>query len=187
VTRSPEPPPTRGCKLPADETDCAADRDTGHGCPAGHAHGGGHPPRHGPDAWPDSGETHIIGILADFGEYLVDHPAPPWINGIADYGEGGASPGSEPTDTAIPLDGLNRSAYLGAAAMIAIMSESSQRTFQPPFKALADLVPYQYLRRDPYQPAESPRQGKPWNIGSSIPPYESLAGRQQVAGSSGAL
>jgi len=115
--------------------------------------------------WPNSGETHIIGILADFGEYLLDHPAPPWINGAADYGEGGTSPGTEPTDTAIPLDGLSRMAYLGAAAMIAIMSESSQRTFQPLFKALLDLVPYQYFRRDAYQPAESPRQGNPGILG----------------------
>lgn len=62
MTRSPEPPPTRGCKLPADETDCAPDRDTGHGCPAGHAHGGGHPPRHGPDARPAGAAPSRTGV-----------------------------------------------------------------------------------------------------------------------------
>jgi hypothetical protein len=52
VTRSPEPPPTGGCKLPADKTGGAVGRDTGHGSPAGHTHGDRHPPRHGTNARP---------------------------------------------------------------------------------------------------------------------------------------
>jgi len=110
--------------------------------------------------WPSSGEGHITGDLAAFGEYLLDHPAPPWIKGAADYAEGGgASRGRDPAKSIIPSDELSRTAYLGAAAVIAILSESSQRTSQQPFNALPELVPYQSFRQDAYQPAVSSRQG----------------------------
>ena len=98
--------------------------------------------------WPSSGETHITGDLAAFGEYLLDHPAPPWIKGSADYAVGSANRGSDSAKSIIPLDELSRTAYLGAAAIIAILSESSQRTFRPPFNALPELVPYQSFRQD---------------------------------------
>jgi hypothetical protein len=98
--------------------------------------------------WPSSGETHITGDLATFGEYLLDHPAPPWIKGAADYAMGSANRGSGSAKSIIPLDELSRTAYLGAAAIIAILSESGQRTFQPPFNALPELVPYQSFRQD---------------------------------------
>jgi hypothetical protein len=117
------------------------------------------------DQWPSASEARIIDDLAAFGEHLLNHPALPWINGPAHYAEGEASQGSEPANTTIPLDRFSRSAYLGAAAIIAIMSESSRKTFQPLFRALPDLVPYQYFRRDAYQPAESTRQGNPGILG----------------------
>jgi hypothetical protein len=110
--------------------------------------------------WPSSGETHITGDLVAFGEYLLDHPAPPWIKGEADYAEGGgASRSRDSAKSIIPLDELSRTAYLGAAAIIAILSESSQRTLRQPFNALLELVPYQSFRQDAYQPTISPRQG----------------------------
>ncbi len=97
--------------------------------------------------WPSS-ETHITGDLAAFGEYLLDHPAPPWIKGAADYAEGSASRRRDSAKPSIPLDELSRTAYLGAAAITTILSESSQKTFRPPFNALPELVPYQSFRQD---------------------------------------
>lgn len=98
--------------------------------------------------WPSSGGTYITGDLAAFGEYLLDHPAPPWIKGAADYAEGGARGGRDSAKSTIPLDEPSRTAYLGAAAIIAILSESSQKTFRVPFNALPELVPYQSFRQD---------------------------------------
>ena len=109
--------------------------------------------------WTSSGETPITGDLVAFGEYLLDHPAPPWIKGTADYAESGASQGRDSAKSTIPLDELSRTAYLGAAAIIAILSESSQKTFRQPFNAVPELAPYQSFRQDAYQPAVSPRQG----------------------------
>ena len=98
--------------------------------------------------WPSSGETYITGDLEAFGEYLLNHPAPPWLKGAADYAEGSASRGRNSTKSTIPLDELSRTAYLGAAAITAILSESSQKTFRPPISALPELVPYQSFRQD---------------------------------------
>jgi hypothetical protein len=109
--------------------------------------------------WPSSGETRITGDLAAFGDYLLDHPAPPWIKGAADYAEDGASQDRDSVRATVPLGEFSRTAYLGAAAMIAILAESSQRTFRPPVAALPELVPYQSFRQDAYQPAASSRQG----------------------------
>ena len=98
--------------------------------------------------WPNSGETRITGDLLAFGEYLLDHPAPPWIKGAADYAEGGASRHRDSAKSIMPLDELSRTAYLGAAAITVILSESSQKTFRPPFNALPELVPFQSFRQD---------------------------------------
>jgi NACHT domain-containing protein len=98
--------------------------------------------------WPRSGATSIIGDLAAFGEYLLDHPAPPWITHAADYAEGNARRDSGSAKSITPPDGFSRTAYLGAAAIIAILSESNQKTFPPPFNALPELVTYQSFRQD---------------------------------------
>lgn len=98
--------------------------------------------------WPSSGETHITGDLAAFGEYLIDRPAPPWIKGAADYAEGSTNRGRDSAKSIASLDELSRTAYLGAAAITAILSESSQKTFRRPFNALPALVPYQSFRQD---------------------------------------
>jgi hypothetical protein len=99
-------------------------------------------------SWPRSGETHITDNLAAFGEYLLDRPSPPWIIGAADYAASSASRGRDSAKSNIPLDKLSRTAYLGAAGIIAILSESSQKTLRPPFHALPELVPYQSFRHD---------------------------------------
>ena len=61
---------------------------------------------------------------------------------------GQRKPGQNSTKSTIPLDELSRTAYLGAAAITAILSESSQKTFRPPISALPELVPYQSFRQD---------------------------------------
>jgi hypothetical protein len=99
-------------------------------------------------SWPGSDETDITGDLEAFGEYLLDHPAPPWIKGAADYTNRDASRSGYSGKSVVPLDTLSRTAYLGAAAITAILAESSQKTLRPPFSALPELVSYQSFRQD---------------------------------------
>ena len=99
-------------------------------------------------SWPSSGETQVIGDLEAFGEYLLDHPTPPWIKGTAGYANRSASRDGYSVKSAPTLDDLSRPAYLGAAAITAILAESCQKTLRPPFSALPELVPYQTFRRN---------------------------------------
>jgi hypothetical protein len=96
---------------------------------------------------PNPDKTHTIKDLEAFGEYLLDHPALPWINGAADYADGNASRRSGPDKSTTPLDDLSRTGYLGAAAMTAILSESGHKYFRSPFGAIPELVPYQTFRQ----------------------------------------
>ncbi len=99
-------------------------------------------------SWPDSGEAHIINDLEAFGEYLLDHPKPPWIKGAADYTNSSAIRSEYSPKPSAPLNDLSRTAYLGAAGITAILAESSQKALRPPFSALPELVPYQSVRQD---------------------------------------
>jgi NACHT domain len=77
--------------------------------------------------WPAFGQPAIVSDLAAFGEYLIDHPAPPWLHGTVSgenlvISEENDRPGSR---TARPGP-LTRVAYLGAAAILLIQEESRQ-------------------------------------------------------------
>ncbi|HUI62031.1 MAG TPA: NACHT domain-containing protein [Steroidobacteraceae bacterium] len=98
--------------------------------------------------WPSSDEIQIIGDLEAFGEYLLDHPTPPWIKGAACYANHNASRDGYSVKSAPKLDDLSRPAFLGAAAIIAILAESNQKTARQPFSSIPELVPYQTFRRN---------------------------------------
>ena len=100
--------------------------------------------------WPNSGETHIVKDLEAFGEYMLDHPEPPWIKGAAGYTNSGAGQSKYSTKSTTPLSDLDlsRTAYLGAAGITVILAESSQKAVRPPFSALPELVSYQSIRQD---------------------------------------
>jgi hypothetical protein len=95
-----------------------------------------------------SDRTDIDGDLAAFGQYLLDHPTPPWLHGTVDHRAGSVGPGKDSVKAALRFDGLGPTAYLGGAAITAILSESSQSTFWQPFNTPPGLIPYLSYRKN---------------------------------------
>jgi hypothetical protein len=97
--------------------------------------------------WPAFGQPRIAGDLNAFGEYLIEHPQPPWLQGRASEGltvDWGRKP---PAGISRPGP-LSRAAYLGAAAILAILEE----TGLPPhigtrLGPLRHIAPYLARRR----------------------------------------
>jgi hypothetical protein len=81
--------------------------------------------------WPAFGDPKFRDDLAAFGEYITDHPEPPWLRGDAsgwDWFPTFIDEVDEPPTffTGRP-DPLSQTAYLGAAAMLLILHEVSPR------------------------------------------------------------
>jgi hypothetical protein len=96
--------------------------------------------------WPAYGETSVVDDLAAVGQNLRDHPEPPWLSGPISYWY----KAPEQLATSAPVR-LGPSAWLGAAAIVCILTEKQEPTWpydkQNPseFDPLRGLLPY--LRR----------------------------------------
>ena len=73
--------------------------------------------------WPAFGQAHVASDLNAFGEYLIDHPEPPWLQGRPDGGLTIDWGRESPVDVSKPGP-LSRAAYLGAAAILLIVEET---------------------------------------------------------------
>jgi hypothetical protein len=115
--------------------------------------------------WPEFGEPSIAGDLAAFGDYLMSHPDPPWLDGaIADwtftYAEDDERVSVRRKEA--PLDQL---AYLGAAALLLILTETSKLA-----PAARKLGPMHHLA--PYLARRQGRLGRQTQLPNLLVPEE---------------
>jgi hypothetical protein len=75
--------------------------------------------------WPAFGQPRIASDLDAFGEYLIEHPEPPWLQGRPHEGLT-LDFHREPARISRPGP-LSRAAYLGAAAILLILEETNLR------------------------------------------------------------
>jgi len=96
------------------------------------------------EGWPAFGEAAVVDDLVAVGEYLLDHPEPPWVFGRPRHKEGVIGDEHEKVSPDA-LARLNNMAYLGAAMILSFMTESAEHPYQfTPRKLgpLRDLFPY---------------------------------------------
>ena len=92
--------------------------------------------------WPAFGQPRIANDLNAFGEYLIEHPEPPWLQNRPDEGLT-TDWGREPPAPIRRPGPLSRAAYLGAAAMLLIMEEARQeRHVERRLGPLRHIAPY---------------------------------------------
>jgi len=92
--------------------------------------------------WPAFGQPRIASDLNAFGEYLIEHPEPPWVQGRPDEGLT-TDWGHEPPAPIRRPGPLRRAAYLGAAAMLLIMEEARvARHIERRLGPLRHIAPY---------------------------------------------
>lgn len=109
-------------------------------------------------AWPLPPDSNAIRDFAAIGEYLRDNQDLPWVNRpslsllirLQD---------SHLTETAVVSHSVSQAAYLGAAALTAIVAESRERGHRwtnPQFGPLPELYPYLAQRHNPIPNRELP-------------------------------
>jgi NACHT domain len=77
--------------------------------------------------WPAFAEPAVVSGLAVFGEYLIANPEPPWLRGKLEIWREVTLEKAEFHSASAP-DRLSQAAYLGAAAILAILSETRHLT-----------------------------------------------------------
>jgi hypothetical protein len=95
--------------------------------------------------WPAFGAPDIVSVLTAFGEYLIDHPEPPWLDGMmSDWDYHMPDEHDEPFKRAARPAPLNQTAYLGAVTALVIMTEAleSQEHVERRLGPLRDIAPY---------------------------------------------
>ena len=117
--------------------------------------------------WPAYGFSPVIDDLEMVGEYLVQHPTPPWLSGpIGNWLRHPLEPGlSSPANT--PCSTLTPTALLGAAALTAILAEKQEPTWPNGKSSMIDpepllnLLPYLRRRQGTEAPSKLPRLSLP--------------------------
>jgi hypothetical protein len=96
--------------------------------------------------WPAFGDPDIVSDFTAFGEYLIDHPGPPWLHGMMDDFDYYDVPddNDEPFERAARPAPLSQTAYLGAVAVLVIMKETleSAKRIERRLGPLRDIAPY---------------------------------------------
>ncbi len=100
--------------------------------------------------WPAFGQAAVVADLVAFGEHLIDHPEPPWLDAAA------LDLNSLPLDPETVLGALDRRppplsqvAYLGAAVLLLTIEEARMLTTKADLRLgpLRHLAPYLTRRR----------------------------------------
>jgi hypothetical protein len=91
--------------------------------------------------WPAFGQPRIASDLNAFGEYLIEHPESPWVQGRPDEGST-LDWGREPPVGISRPGPLSGTAYLGAAAMRLIMEEAGLARPERNLGPLRHIAPY---------------------------------------------
>jgi hypothetical protein len=103
----------------------------------------GRPSHHLPDGMPTM--VAQVAQFAALGQYFMNRPAPPWIQGKVELWPGYFA--SHPQDAGEANQSLDSVSYLGAAITLLIAAEAAGTRVPPPegrrwFGPLADLYPY---------------------------------------------
>jgi hypothetical protein len=103
--------------------------------------------------WPRFGQPAIVSDFAAFGEYLIDHPATPWLHNISGEWDYFLYTTDEP---AVPVGNpapWTQVSYVGAAAILLIFAEINAQAVltEQGLGPLGQLVPYLRRREDPRQ------------------------------------
>jgi hypothetical protein len=104
--------------------------------------------------WPTFGADHIISDLESIGDYLMNHPEPPWLRGV--MGDWDDSVDAEYcAKEATKTVRFSQAGYVGAVAILAILMEQSiirhpDETFnRHRLGPLSDFYPYLIRRNNP--------------------------------------
>jgi NACHT domain len=132
--------------------------------------------------FPAIADPHVVARLESVGEYLASHPGLPWLRGSLDVQPESATVLAG--GTAAPADDLSASAYLGAAALLALLTEctpeytADREAWPPPLGPVADLAPY--LTRRVSRGNAGTEKGGPDGRGTVLAPLPVTAGFEQV-------
>ncbi len=109
--------------------------------------------------WPRFGDPGVVASLEAFGHFLLEHHEPPWLRGRLGYWEWTEVLVTDP-DAAAPAP-LSQAAYLGAAAILAVMLDAGLMMADTALNLgpLSDLAPYLARRRS--ESAELPELAVP--------------------------
>ncbi len=130
--------------------------------------------------WPRFGDPGVVASLEAFGHFLLEHHEPPWLRGRLGYWEWTEVLVTDP-DAAAPAP-LSQAAYLGAAAILAVMLDAGLMMADTALNLgpLSDLAPYLARRRS--ESAELPELAVPV---TPTPPSGSPAPREIILRSTG--
>jgi NACHT domain-containing protein len=95
--------------------------------------------------WPAFGAPDVVSVLVAFGEYLIDHPGPPWLHDtMSDWDYHMPDEDDEPFKRAARPAPLSQTAYLGAVTVLLIMNEAleSPKHIERRLGPLRDIAPY---------------------------------------------
>jgi hypothetical protein len=95
--------------------------------------------------WPAFGAPDIVPVLTAFGEYLIDHPEPPWLRDtMSDWDYHVPDGNDEPFKRDARPAPLSQAAYLGAVTVLVIMKEAleSETHIERRLGPLRDIAPY---------------------------------------------
>jgi hypothetical protein len=115
--------------------------------------------------WPRFGEPSIAGDLAAFGDYLMSHPDPPWLDGAMDFFTYFDDEDDERVSVRRKEAPLDQRAYLGAAALLLILTETSGLS-----PAARKLGPLHHLA--PYLARRQGRLGRQTQLPNLLVPEE---------------
>jgi hypothetical protein len=117
------------------------------------------------NGWPEFGQAAVVADLIAFGEYLADHQKPPWLPKEVASGPHMHSERDRLAVFNSRPPTLNQAAYLGTAALVAIIEETEM-----PARADRSLGPLHHLA--PYLAGRRGQLGRQTQLPNLLVPEE---------------